>query len=270
MRKALLLSFVVYGMWSPGGYFAQTGYVSRPNDHTFKKINKQKKITIAVSNHYPPLGFQGKGVEFDMARSLAEFLDVRVKIVPHEIGDAIRSVEKNEVDISISGLSCSLERAKRIWFSEPYLSVHPAALVKKRLLPRKQFGEIFEDRSIKDLSDINRLSGVKLLVQKKSVYENLFPRLERLLFEGMSRGFQMLFNGQGNVLLHDSLYLRYRLKHEAKVRHDHTLLLERSYLEHLCIALPFGDIILKNQVDIWVKEKKRKNIFQKWVDHYFQ
>ncbi len=258
------------------GFFGQSfaelkkEYLSKSHDYVFQEIQKRKKIRIAVSKNYPPLGFQGKGVEFDMAKSLAKFLDVQVEMIPYEITNVIEAVVTRQVDIAIAGLSRSLPRAKRVWFSNSYLKVHPSALVKKQLLPQKNFGEFFEDYSIKSLSDISKLSGVRVLINENSIYEALFTSLDQIKFQGNENGLKMLLNNQGDILLYDSLYLTYLLKHNPSLQYKYKALIEKNDQESLCIALPFGDVILKNQVDIWISEKKSKNLFRNWVNIFFE
>ncbi len=261
--------FLVIGCLSDTNFaISNNPYVSRSHDYIFKKIQRNKEIKIAVSNNYPPLGFEGKGIEFDMAKSLAKFLNVRVKIIFYELSNVIEAVEKNKIDIAIAGLSRSLDRANRVWFSVNYLNIKASALIQKRLLPKNQFGEFFENRSIKDLSDINKLNSIRLLIHKNSIYEDLFSSLVKIKFNKLNDGLNMLLNNKGNALLHDSLYLRYKLKHRADIRNKYIFLIEESDQGSLCVALPFGDIVLKNQVDTWILENKKK--IQKWVNQYFQ
>ena len=251
MIRFCTLSVLTIGLfWRVFGYgliHAQTKsiYTPRSHDHIFRKIQKNQMMVVAVSNEYPSLGFQGKGAEVDMAKSLADFLGVKAKIVSYALGDAIEAVEKNKVDIAISGLSRSLARARRVWFSMSYLQVRPAALVDKRLLPKSQFGDTFEDESVKNLSDLNKLTGIILIVHRNSIYENMFPKLESIKHKNIRQGFEMLVSNQGNAILHDSLYLRYQLKHDSRLRFKYSLVVEEKYKEELCIALPFGDVILE-------------------------
>ena len=261
---------LMVGLVEQGFTDSKNFYASKSHDYAFQEIQKRKKIRIAVSKNYPPLGFQGKGVEFNMAKSLAKFLGVQVEIIPHEIASVIEAVRTRRIDIAITGLSRSLPRANHVWFSNSYLKVHLSALIKKQLLPKKKFGQFFEDHSIKNLADINKLSGVQILVHEKSIYDTLFTGVDQIKFKGNQKGLKMLLDNQGDILLHDSLYLRYQIKRQPNLHHRYELLIEKNEQESLCIALPFGDIILKTQVDIWISEKKRKNIFRNWVNHYFE
>ena len=48
------------------------------------------------------------------------------------------------------------------------------------------------------------------------------------------------------------------------------LMEEQTYREGFCIVLPFGDVVLKNQVDTWIFLMQQKNKFQDWLNFYLR
>lgn len=247
----------------------------RPNRaSTYKTIMDRGSIRIGVSKHYPPLNFGSgtRGVEAEIARELGAFLGVRVAIVPLKLFDYVPALEKGEVDIVIAGLSRSLPRARKIWFSEPYLSITPAALVSRRVLPQTGFGDQFEQAPFRTIWDLKRLSGFKCAVKRGSSYVDLleshFPGVERVLVSGNKQGFESIASGAAQGFIHDSLYLHYMHRKDAALGGSFALLSGGDRLEEICAGLPFGDAVLKNQVDIFIAELKRQGLIARWLERF--
>jgi polar amino acid transport system substrate-binding protein len=84
----------------------------------------QLRIAIASEDLLPWIG-RGEngellGFEADVATKLAADLGVVAEFVERPFGDLIGSLTAKEVDIIISGLSITAERARRVLFSRPY------------------------------------------------------------------------------------------------------------------------------------------------------
>ena len=71
-----------------------------------------------------------------------------------------------------------------------------------------------------------------------------------------------------NGFVHDSLYLEYLYNTNGSYRSSYKLLKGGKVTEKLCIGLPFGDIILKNQVDLFIAEMKRQGQITEWLKNY--
>ncbi len=82
-------------------------------------------IRIAVPQDYPPFGFAGadgklQGYDIDVAQLLAKDLGVQLELVPVTSINRIPYLQANKVDLIISSLGVSSERAKAIAFSRAY------------------------------------------------------------------------------------------------------------------------------------------------------
>ena len=244
------------------------GYKSKPYDHAYSRIQSRGKLIVAISNDYPPFHFDGKGVQIEMARSLASFLGVKPQTKTYTTARAIQVVETNEVDISMAGIFRSLPRARKVWFSEPYLRDRPAALVDKRFIPQKKFGDFFEETPIRSLSDLRKIKGISAVVVSGSIYEEDFSNIINLVSPSTTVAMKSILKGDTNTFIHDSIYLKYQLEMKPQIFSKYILIEEQNYKEDFCIALPFGDTVLKNQVDIWILLMKQKNQFQIWLNRY--
>ncbi|MCX7677623.1 MAG: transporter substrate-binding domain-containing protein [Spirochaetes bacterium] len=240
----------------------------------YQTIIQRGFLKIGISTNYPPLNFNKgeRGVEVEMAKELAAFFGVKAKMIPLQLTEYVAALEKREVDIVIAGLSRNLARARRIFFSEPYLTVTPAALVHKRVIPQTKFGDQFEQMPIRTVWDLLRIPGFKCAVKKGSTYELLleskFPAFERVLVGTNEEGISTIREGIAHGFMHDSLYLHHLYRKDASLRNNFILLTGGNIGEAICIGIPFGETVLKNQIDVFLAEMKRMGIIQKWLEEY--
>ena len=268
MKKVIPLMFFLLFLIQDHTLLAQK--YKRRYDHVYSKIKLRNKLIIAISDNYPPLHFNGKGVQIQMANSLASFLGVKLELIPYPSAKTIQAVEANEVDISIAGIFRSLPRAKKVWFSRPYLWARATALVDKRLVPQKKFGDVFEETPIQTLSDLKKISGISAVIVANSIYEDDFPDIIKKKAASAALAIDSVLKREVNTFIHDSIYLKYQLQIKPEMHSKYILIEEQNYKEELCIVLPFGDVVLKNQVDIWILLMRQRNKFQDWLNYYLR
>lgn len=242
----------------------------------FKKIKTEKIITVGIPKNYPPLNFTFNnnriGIEMEMINHLAQYLDVKVNVVPLDVSDYVNAIETGKVDIVIAGMSRSLERSKSIWFSIPYLSLHPAVLVDNRILKKTAFGEDIEEKPVNDLWELKNFNNIAFAIKKGSIYQELFntkfPENNKKIITTNEEGLELLLNYEVNAFVHDSLYFDYLLRKNPAIEKSFKLLKANDHVEYLSIGLPFGDNILKNQIDIWINEIIRTKKMDEWIKQF--
>lgn len=240
----------------------------------YSRITAKKEIRIGISKHYPPLNFKGgkSGLEMEMARELGKFLGVKVTLVKLPVAVYVSALQKGRVDIILAGFSRNLKRGRIIWFSKPYLSVTPGVLVRKNALPQRRYGDEFEERLISSIWDLKSLTRFSFAAKKGSAYEELlkehFPNTKRVIITSNDEGIRLLKKGRVKGFVHDSLYLKYLYGTSAKLRSRYRLLQGGAQTEQLCIGLPFGDVVLKNQIDLFVDEMIRTGRIRSWLEKY--
>jgi len=92
---------------------------------TLDDILSRGTVKVAVPQDSSPFGFVGadmqpQGYDVDMAGLLAEALEVDLELVPVTSTNRIPYLQTNRVDVVISSLGATPERAKSIYFSRPY------------------------------------------------------------------------------------------------------------------------------------------------------
>lgn len=92
---------------------------------TLDDILSRGTVRIAVPQDSSPFGFVGadmtpQGYDVDVAGLLAEALEVDLELIPVTSTNRIPYLQTNRVDMVISSLGATPERAKSIYFSRPY------------------------------------------------------------------------------------------------------------------------------------------------------
>ncbi len=244
------------------------------NGGVYSSIMKEKTVRVGISKDYPPLNFNGgaRGAEIEMIRRFGDFLGVRVILVPLEVEEYAAAIQARRIDMVIAGFSRNLERGRVIWFSKPYISVTPGVLADSRSIPQTRFGEQFEQAPLSSIWDLTRLPNFRFAVKKGSSYQHLlettFPDMRRVIVVSNEEGLDLLRKGAVDGFVHDSLYLEYLYGNSAKLRNAYVLLKGGGRFEHLCVGLPFGDVILKNQVDMFIDEITRMGLVEEWLKKY--
>lgn len=101
------------------------GSETRVTGSTLDEILSRGTVRVAVPQDSSPFGFVGadmnpQGYDVDMAELLAEALEVDLELVPVTSTNRIPYLQTNRVDVVISSLGATPERAKSIYFSRPY------------------------------------------------------------------------------------------------------------------------------------------------------
>lgn len=102
---------------------------------TLEKIRRTGKMVVGNSGVYPPFEFKEGGelvgFDIDLTHLIAKRLDVKPEFVVVEFKGIIASLKSGRVDLLITGMTYTEDRAKEIAFSEPYYDTAMAIAVKK-------------------------------------------------------------------------------------------------------------------------------------------
>jgi polar amino acid transport system substrate-binding protein len=138
-----------WGLWlSLASMLLALEAAAQPFPSDIQRILNQKKITIAMlAVDYPPFIMTGadgrpQGFDADLARSMAQALGVEVEFLRTSptFNGLVQQVADKQADLAISGLSVTPGRARMVYFSDTYLTLHLALLVDRRrqLLEQKK------------------------------------------------------------------------------------------------------------------------------------
>lgn len=102
---------------------------------TLEKIKRAGKMVVGNSGVYPPFGFKEGGelvgFDVDVAHLIGKRLGAKPEFVVIEFKGIIPSLKSGRVDLLITGMTYTEDRAKEISFSDPYYDTAMAIAVKK-------------------------------------------------------------------------------------------------------------------------------------------
>jgi ABC-type amino acid transport substrate-binding protein len=163
-------------------------------------LSGETPLRVGVSPDYPPVIFESGGeivgIEADLARIVSESLGRPIEYTRLPFQDLLPALERGEIDVVMSGLSITPERAERVDFTTPYMKVGQLALIRSRDLAR--FGR-FQGL---------RRSGARVGYQlgssgERYVHQEL-PRAASFGFEDVDAGLRSLRADRIDYFIHDA------------------------------------------------------------------
>jgi ABC-type amino acid transport substrate-binding protein len=157
-------------------------------------------LRVGTSLGYAPLSFvedgEMRGIEIDFARRAAEELGRELRLVELPLPRLIDALLEEQVDVVMSGLSITDERAEQVAFCDPYLQVGQMALIR---------AEEFEERS--ERANFDR-SGVRVGVKRGSTGEDFaqsrLKRSEVRVFDTIDAAIAALREERIDYFVHDA------------------------------------------------------------------
>jgi polar amino acid transport system substrate-binding protein len=163
-------------------------------------LAEQKELVVGMEMAFPPfemLDTAGKpaGISVDLAHEMAKYLNrpLRVENIPFD--GLIPSLKTGKIDVVISSLSKTEERSKSIDFSDPYLKMGLAILVKKNS----------DIESINDVDKPNRNVAVKKATTGNIYALQHFRNARLLVLNDESTCAIEVSQGKADCLIYDQL-----------------------------------------------------------------
>jgi polar amino acid transport system substrate-binding protein len=93
------------------------------------------ELRVGTATNYPPLAFkadgQMQGVEVDFAQKLTSELGIKVSVIETTWEQLIPALQGGQIDVIMSGMSITEDRAQRVQFTVPYLNIGQMALIRR-------------------------------------------------------------------------------------------------------------------------------------------
>ncbi|MGD9139283.1 MAG: transporter substrate-binding domain-containing protein, partial [Desulfobacterales bacterium] len=103
------------------------------------RIQQSGQLVVGTMGNMPPLNMTSKdgeifGLEADLARMLAEAMDVNVKFVTKPFNELLPALQTGQVDMVLSGMTITPERNRKVAFIGPYFISGKAFLTKMKTI----------------------------------------------------------------------------------------------------------------------------------------
>lgn len=219
-------------------------------------------LVVGMELAYPPFEMTdqaGKpsGISVDIATELAKSLGRPVVIQNTAFDGLIPALKTGKVDVVISSMTATAERAKSIDFSDPYLTTGLCLLLKK-------------DSAAKTIDDLDK-AGVKVAVKKGTtghIYAtNRLKKARILVLDKESAAVLEVSQGKADAFIYDqmSTYQNWQ-RNKATTR----AILQPFQTESWAVGLRKGNDTLKSKVNTFIKEYRAKGGFEQLGDRYLK
>lgn len=227
-----------------------------------KTTGEGNVLRVGMDLTYPPFEMQDKsgnpdGVGVKLAEALAARLGRPLKVVPMEFTGLIPALKTGNIDLILSSMTATEERAKSIDFSEPYAFTGLALLVRK-------------DSTIQSIDDLKK--SARSLTAKAGttgqmwVIKNL-PDVKCVAFEDQTACVMEVAQGRADAFIYDQLSI-YKYAQENK---DTTRGLLKPFVEESwALGIAKGNDTLRNQVNEFIGEYRKEGGFSKLGERYLK
>ena len=224
---------------------------------TLDKILDQGVLVLGTEPEFPPFETKNPdgeyvGFDMDMARELAKDLGVELRIVEMQWSTLPTALGTGKVDLIISGMTATEERAKTRAFTKPYFHTKLCLLVNV-------------DSGIEKSEDVD---GKRLVVKLGTTGDieskTLFPNAEVVKFDAEGTCALEVAQGKADAFLYD----RHSIIRHNKVHSKTTRTILKSLSEEpYAMAAQLGDTKFVNRLneflDAFRKDGRYARIYEK-------
>jgi len=215
-------------------------------------------LTVGMELSYPPFEMtdtkgQPSGVSVDLARALGTALGMEVKIQNISYDGLIPSLKTGKIDLIISSMTATLERARSIDFSDPYLQTGLCLLVRKA-------------SPIQGIADLDK-AGVTVAVKKGTTGHNYaskkMKRARVLVLDKEAAAVLEVVQGKADAFIYDQMSTYSNWQHN---RQTTRALLVPFQQEEWAVGIRKGNDPLKARVNKFLKEYRLQGGFERLGD----
>src|SRR6185369_9439721 len=223
---------------------------------------EKDKLVVGMELSYPPFEMtdtSGKpsGVSVDLAHELGKALGKKVVIENTAFDGLIPALKTGKIDLIISSMTATEERAKSIDFSDPYLSTGLCLLVKKGALVT----------GIKDLDRPGRTVAVKKGTTGHTFAAGNSKRAPLLVLDKASAAVLDVVQGKADAFIYDTMSV---YQNWQRHRITTTALLVPFQKESWAVGVRKGNDTLRMKVNGFLKEFRAKGGFERLGDRYLK
>jgi polar amino acid transport system substrate-binding protein len=211
---------------------------------TLQRVLDFKTLNVGMSADQPPMTARNRngglmGYDVDLARAMANAMRVQLEIKVMPFSELIAALEKDEIDMIISNMSITPERAEQVTFLGPYMMAGKSILTRNSILAQAQESGAFNREDLKLVAIENSTSAVFI--------SEAAPQAQLLTVEQNEAGVEMVIKGEADAMIADMAVAKL-----AVLRHPNAglaTLKEPLTLEPVGIAVSKDDPQFQNLVD---------------------
>ena len=219
---------------------------AQADDSRLDAVQKSGALRVCTPGDYKPFSLAKpdgtyEGLDVDLAQAMAKSLGVEAKFVktswPKLMDDFI-----DKCDMAVGGISVTLERQKRAFFSDPYMVNGKAPITRCENVKKFQ-----------TVADIDK-PGVTVVENPGGSNEKFaranFRQARIVIFDDNTKIFDELLKGNADVMISESVETLVQQKvHPGLCAVNPDKPLQYGEMGYL---LPRGDVVFKAWVDQWL------------------
>ena len=238
------------------------GYALTGCSEKSRSTEKGAVLRVGMDLSYPPFEMQDKagqpdGVSVRLAEALAKHLGRPLKIVPMDFSGLIPALKTGNIDLILSSMTATDERAQSINFSTPYAYTGLALLVRKDS----------DIQSIEDLKKPGRAITAKAGTTGETWAIKNLPGAKRVVFEDQTACVLEVAQGRADAFIYDQLSI---YKYAAENRETTRGLLKPFVEESWALGIAKGQTELLGQVNAFLDEFRKEDGFGKLGERYLK
>ena len=229
-----------------------------------RKIVQRGTLVVGMELKFWPFEYvdaEGKPVGFDVdiAQTLADRLGVKLEIKDMEWTGLIPALTAGKIDLIISGITGTLERAKSITFTSPYFTTGLCTL-----LSTKKAGDV---KNVDELNTPGRVLAVKTGTTADLVATKKFPKATINRYKEETACVQDVVAGRADAFFYDQISIA---KHHKQNPEATKALLTPFTYEPYCIALQKGDFDWWQWLEMYLTTIKADGTLEALLAKYFK
>jgi cyclohexadienyl dehydratase len=221
-------------------------------------------LRVCTTGDYKPYSFlrpdgQFEGIDIDMAESLAKSLGAKAEYVKTSWSNLMNDFVA-KCDIAVGGVSTTLERQKRAFFTAPYMEDGKTPIVRCDDKDKYQTVEQIDQPNVRTIVNPGGTN--------ERFAKQFFPHSQLIEYPDNVTIFKQILDGQADVMVTDAseTLLQQKLNPGlCSVHPDKPFQFgEKAYL------LPRGDVAWQQYVDQWLHLARSTGEFQAVVDKWLK
>ena len=224
--------------------------------------DKKESIRVGMELSYPPFEMTDEkgtptGVSVDIATALGEFLGKNVLIQNTPFDGLIPALKTGRVDLIISSMTATPERAKSIDFSDAYLKTGLCLLVRKDAV----------GNSIADFDAPGRVIAVKKGTTGHVYTAQHAMKAKVLVLDKESSCVLEVVQGKADAFIYDQMSTYQNWKRNQETTRP---LLKPFQEESWAVGIRKGNEALRDQVNAFLKDFSANGGFTRLSDKYLK
>lgn len=228
-----------------------------------ESIQRSGEVNVCIWPSYYAITYRNpktselSGIDIDMARELASFLNVKLSFVESSFAHLIENLKSRKCDIAMHGVGVRESRKQHLLFSKPYLSSGIYAISNKK------------ENIVQNWSDIDQ-HGVVVVVQRGTYMEPVMRQeLQKAtlsVVDTFKAREQAVLSGRADVFMTDYPYGK-RMQQLTKWAELHTppnVLAPTNY----AYAVAKGQTEWLATVNVFLNEMKRNGKLAKYAEKH--